>query len=610
LTELGPGLKTLGGGLVESGKLAFVTVRDFFADIMEGIDFKGIGTKSIAFGKEILADINEIFVEYMQPLFERIAATIRVAGPLIGPIINDLADVFMAFYGIVEKVVKTVLDIIMPVVKPIANLLIDSFVPFVELLGGLVKVVKGILTGDLSTIGDGMKQIWGAFTDQLKVIGIAVSNILGVLDPVWKAFKVGWVGFTNTLDKIGEFFKGIPLAIEKFISESALGGLAEKLGLVRSKEEIAKDEAVAKKEAEAREASRTARADAADANLAGSKFGTQGNAMPSATGNAMAQGKAAAGNLGASMSSPPAGGGGGGPKAKSSQAQLASQGLKLKQGDVQAEGEEIAPGIIDMAKKVQSDIPGFKYFSAFNDKYHNEKSPRSFHAKGEALDFTVAEHPTPEQGKSVVNWLKQQGASLAIDEYNNPSSKATAGHYHAQIQAKTGGVFEGPDTGYPAMLHGTEIVIPTDPASMAKMSEVMGTYVAQRVQDTQSMIGGGAEMQQGKTLDKDFASGLAGMMGNASQFVDDMFGKVGLPSAVSNPAAQITPSAEPASAGAGQGADPTAILSKTLDNLASTIKDLPQQMGSSREMTDMMVEMVNQMKKNVDVSTKIHRAVN
>ena len=608
LTELGPGLKTLGGGLVESGKLAFVTARDFFADIMEGIDFKGIGTKSIEFGKAILADINEIFAEYLQPLFERIAATIRVIGPKVGPIINDLADVFMAFYGIVYKVVKTVLDIIMPVVKPIANLLIDSFVPFVELLGGLIKVVKGILTGDLSTIGDGMKQIWGAFTDQLKVIGIAVSNILGVLDPVWKAFKVGWVGFTNTLDKIGEFFKGIPLAIEKFISESALGGLAEKLGLVRSKEEIAKDEAVAKKEAEARDASRTARADAADANLAGSTFGTQGNAMPSATGNAMAQGKAAAGNLGSSMSSPPAGGGG--PKTKTSQTQLASQGLKLKQGDVQAEGEEIAPGIIDMAKKVQSDIPGFKYFSAFNDKYHNEKSPRSFHAKGQAMDFTVAEHPTPEQGKSVVNWLKQQGASLAIDEYNNPSSKATAGHYHAQIQAKTGGVFEGPDSGYPAMLHGTEIVIPTDPASMAKMSEVMGTYVAQRVQDTQSMIGGGAEMQQGKTLDKDFASGLAGMMGNASQFVDDMFGKVGLPSAVSNPAAQITPSAEPASASAGQGADPTAILSKTLDNLASTIKDLPQQMGSSREMTEMMVEMVNQMKKNVDVSTKIHRAVN
>jgi uncharacterized protein YoxC len=62
--------------------------------------------------------------------------------------------------------------------------------------------------------------------------------------------------------------------------------------------------------------------------------------------------------------------------------------------------------------------------------------------------------------------------------------------------------------------------------------------------------------------------------------------------------------------GAGQGTDPTAILSKTLDNLNSTIKELPSQLGSNREMTDMMLEMVNQMKKNVDVSTKIHRAVN
>jgi hypothetical protein len=606
LTELGPGLKTLGGTLVQDGKLAFVTARDFFKDIMEGIDFKGIGTKSIAFGKEILADINEIFVEYLQPLFERIAATVRVIGPKIGPIINDLADVFMAFYGIVEKIVKTVLDIIMPVVKPIANLLIDSFVPFVDLIGGLIKVVKGLLTGDLSTIGDGMKQIWNAFTGEVQALMVAVENVLGIFKPVVKGFKVGWIAFSNAFKSFGDFFESLPLQIEKFIRDiPLLGDAAEKAGLVRSKEEIEKDIATEAKVREQRELTRQAELAKAQEEFNKSSS-TQGNAMPTATAQAAATGKAAAGNLGSSMSSPPSSG----PKTKTSQGQLAAQGLKLKQGDVQAEGEEIAPGIIDMAKKVQSDIPGFKYFSAFNDKYHNEKSPRSFHAKGQAMDFTVAEHPTPEQGKSVVNWLKQQGASLAIDEYNNPSSKATAGHYHAQIQAKTGGVFEGPDSGYPAMLHGTEIVIPTDPESMSKLNEVLGTYVAQRIEDTRSMIGSSPGMDQGKTLDKDFASGLQGLMGNTSQFVDDMFGKVGLPSAVSNPAAQITPSAEPASAGAGQGTDPTAILSKTLDNLNSTIKDLPQQMGSNREMTDMMLEMVNQMKKNVDVSTKIHRAVN
>ena len=607
LTELGPGLKTLGGGLVESGKLAFVTVRDFFKDIMEGIDFKGIGTKSIAFGKEILADINEIFVEYLQPLFERIAATIRVIGPKVGPIINDLADVFLAFYGIVEKIVKTVLDIIMPVVKPIANLLVDSFVPFVDLIGGLIKVVKGILTGDLSTIGDGMKQIWNAFTGEVQVLMVAVENVLGIFKPVVKGFKVGWIAFSNAFKSFGDFFESLPLQIEKFIRDiPLLGDVAEKAGLVRSKEEIEKDIATEAKVREQRELTRQAELAKAQEEFNKSSS-TQGNAMPAATGAAMAQGKAASGNLGASMSTPP---GPSGPMQKSSQAQLAASGLKLKAGDVQGDNEEISPKILNMAKKVQGDIPGFKYFSAFNDKYHNEKSPRSFHTKGLAMDFTVAETPTPEQGKSVVNWLKQQGASLAIDEYNNPSSKATAGHYHAQIQAKTGGVFDGPETGYPAMLHGTEIVIPTDPASMARMSEVMGTYVAQRVQDTQSMIGGGGEMQQGKTLDKDFASGLAGMMGNASQFVDDMFGKVGLPSAVSNPAAQIAPSAEPAPDSAGQGTDPTAILSQTLDSLNSTIRELPKQMGSNREMTEMMIEMVNQMKKNVDVSTKIHRAVN
>ena len=171
-------------------------------------------------------------------------------------------------------------------------------------------------------------------------------------------------------------------------------------------------------------------------------------------------------------------------------------------------------------------------------------------------------------------------------------------------------MFEGPDTGYPALLHGTEIVIPTDPASMAKMSEVLGTYVSQRIEDTRSVIGQGpGPMDQGKVLDKDFANGLQGLMGNASQIVDNMFGKAGLSSAISNPVAQIAPAVETAPATT-PGADPALVLSKTLDSLNSTLKELPRQMGSSKEMTDMMVEMVSQMKKNVEVSTKIHRAVN
>jgi len=112
---------------------------------------------------------------------------------------------------------------------------------------------------------------------------------------------------------------------------------------------------------------------------------------------------------------------------------LEQQGLKLKTGDVQAEGKELSPKIIDLAKNIQENIQGFGYFSSFNDNYHQENASQSKHTKGLAADFALDKKPTPEQGKELVTWLNKQGASLAIDEYNNPSSKATAGHIHVEI---------------------------------------------------------------------------------------------------------------------------------------------------------------------------------
>lgn len=122
---------------------------------------------------------------------------------------------------------------------------------------------------------------------------------------------------------------------------------------------------------------------------------------------------------------------------------LKGLGLRLKTGDVQAEGAKISPKIIELAKAIQANVPGFNMFTGFNDKFHNEKAPSSQHTKGLAVDFTVAKPPSKEEGKAVTDWLKQMGASLAIDEYNNPSSNATAGHYHAQIPAfKDGGLVD------------------------------------------------------------------------------------------------------------------------------------------------------------------------
>jgi hypothetical protein len=145
-----------------------------------------------------------------------------------------------------------------------------------------------------------------------------------------------------------------------------------------------------------------------------------------------------------------------------SQQDLASMGLKIKQGDVHKEGSEISPALIELAKKIQAGVPGFAYFSGFNDKFHQENAGSSEHTKGLALDFALGTKPTKEEGAKIASILQGMGASYVQDEYNNPSSKATAGHFHAAVSAANGAILSGPMGGYKPNLtmHGTEAIVP------------------------------------------------------------------------------------------------------------------------------------------------------
>lgn len=134
-------------------------------------------------------------------------------------------------------------------------------------------------------------------------------------------------------------------------------------------------------------------------------------------------------------------------------------GLALKQGDVQKEGAVIDPKLIALAKKIQAEIPGFAYFSSFNDNFHQDK--KSNHNKGLALDFVLSQpiKGDTEAGKKITNMLKSMGASTVIDEYNNPTTNATGGHIHAEVSAKTQGLFKGPESGYWLKAHGEEALL-------------------------------------------------------------------------------------------------------------------------------------------------------
>jgi hypothetical protein len=141
-------------------------------------------------------------------------------------------------------------------------------------------------------------------------------------------------------------------------------------------------------------------------------------------------------------------------------------GLNINNGKkVNGQYESVAGGpasakIIAIARKFQNKYPG-GIFTAFNDTLPSHKG--TSHGKGLAFDYALpgiasnAKIPV-EKGKQIESELRAMGASMALDEYNNKSASATGGHIHAQISARTGGIFSGPDSGYLAELHGDESV--------------------------------------------------------------------------------------------------------------------------------------------------------
>ena len=135
------------------------------------------------------------------------------------------------------------------------------------------------------------------------------------------------------------------------------------------------------------------------------------------------------------------------------------EGLVLKKGDVQKEGAYINPKLIELARKIQAEIPGFAYFSSFNDQFHQDKN--SNHNKGLALDFVLSQSikGNSEASKQITDKLRALGANKIIDEYNNPSAGATGDHIHAEIAGKTQGLFKGPESGYLLQAHGEEALL-------------------------------------------------------------------------------------------------------------------------------------------------------
>lgn len=159
-----------------------------------------------------------------------------------------------------------------------------------------------------------------------------------------------------------------------------------------------------------------------------------------------------------------------------------TSGLRIKSPEATA-GGGTSPALIELARTIQNQLGGdLKYFSAFNDSYH--QGTTSAHAAGRALDFTLTDPSKAAQIAALIRRLP--GVKYVQDEYNNPSSRATAGHIHAEINGAAGfnGMVSGPMSGYRpnVLMHGTEQLSitpvgresPAGTAVSSDMSELVG----------------------------------------------------------------------------------------------------------------------------------------
>lgn len=108
--------------------------------------------------------------------------------------------------------------------------------------------------------------------------------------------------------------------------------------------------------------------------------------------------------------------------------------LRIKSAEAYA-GGKAHQGVLDLAGLIQDKFQ-ITRFTAFNDNYH--KGTSSKHAQGLALDFGLQDSSKSGQVTSDLrSMLGKNGVNAQVlDEYKNPSKRATGGHIHVSFNSQ------------------------------------------------------------------------------------------------------------------------------------------------------------------------------
>lgn len=109
--------------------------------------------------------------------------------------------------------------------------------------------------------------------------------------------------------------------------------------------------------------------------------------------------------------------------------------LRIKSQEAYA-GGKAHQAVLDLAAKIQDSFK-ITRFTAFNDKYH--QGTNSKHAKGLALDFSLQDPAKSAQvSGDLRSMLAKNGVKgQVLDEYKNPSKRATGGHIHVSFDSQS-----------------------------------------------------------------------------------------------------------------------------------------------------------------------------
>lgn len=114
--------------------------------------------------------------------------------------------------------------------------------------------------------------------------------------------------------------------------------------------------------------------------------------------------------------------------------------LKIKQNESVAAGS-VNKSTAEFAEIVQGQLgDNLKYFSAFNDSYHQGK--KSHHTSGSAFDVVLKDGTTKDEAKAATANIRKMAAAAGyevriLDEYNDPSKGSTGGHIHVTVVGTT-----------------------------------------------------------------------------------------------------------------------------------------------------------------------------